>query len=291
MSRLRFAYNTNGCAHHRLPDALALIAEAGYDGVALTLDWQHLDPLADDWHERTLEVASWLRRHQLACVIETGARYLLTPGQKHEPTLINPDAQERSRRVAFLQRAIDIAALLGAETVSFWAGVKQQELAQEKAWLYLIAGLKQVIAHAKKTGVDVSFEPEPGMLVETNHDYERLLTDLGGAAGQLKLALDLGHVWVTGETYPQGDPELPTPAQAIYRYADRLGTVSIEGMNRGVHLHLPLDRGDMPLPPLLKALTAIDFERLVCVELSRESPRAHLAIPESINYLKQHSTT
>jgi sugar phosphate isomerase/epimerase len=41
---LRFAYNTNGAANHRLADAVAIIAEAGYDGVALTLDFQHLDP-------------------------------------------------------------------------------------------------------------------------------------------------------------------------------------------------------------------------------------------------------
>ena len=34
---LRFAYNTNGAANHRLDDALHMIADAGYDGVALTL--------------------------------------------------------------------------------------------------------------------------------------------------------------------------------------------------------------------------------------------------------------
>ncbi len=45
---LRFAYNTNGAANHRLDDALALISEAGYDGVALTLDHHHLDPYAPD---------------------------------------------------------------------------------------------------------------------------------------------------------------------------------------------------------------------------------------------------
>ena len=39
---LRFAYNTNGMQSHRLVDALALLGETGYHGVALTLDHMHL---------------------------------------------------------------------------------------------------------------------------------------------------------------------------------------------------------------------------------------------------------
>ena len=33
---LRYGYNTNGLAHHRLEDALRLVADLGYDGCALS---------------------------------------------------------------------------------------------------------------------------------------------------------------------------------------------------------------------------------------------------------------
>jgi sugar phosphate isomerase/epimerase len=277
MSGLRYAYNTNGCAHHRLPDALQLIAQAGYDGVALTLDWHHLDPTAPDWREQTLAVKDQLDELGLASVIETGARYLLDPARKHEPTLVSATGEARAGRVAFLKRAIDVGKLLGSETVSFWAGIPPANTAPASAQKHLTRGLNEVIAYAKQVGQDISFEPEPGMAIETNADYEALLATLD-EPDYLKLALDLGHVWVTGE----GEP-----AEAIRTYADRLGTISIEGMDRGVHLHLPLHQGDMPIPPLLAALTEIDYQRLVCVELSRESPRAHLAIPESIEFLRR----
>ena len=274
---LRYAYNTNGCAHHRLPDAIRLIAEAGYDGVALTLDWHHLDPLAPDWEARSGEVADLLRTYGLGCVIETGARYLLRPEEKHEPTLINPSPEGRALRLHFLKRAVAIAAILNAETLSFWSGVKQSAVTTDQATCYLDDGIRELAADARRRGVSLSLEPEPGMFIETNADYAALLRRQPELEEVLALALDLGHLWVTGEE---------EPARAVHQYAERLGTVSIEGMNRGVHLHLPLNEGDMEIRPLLRALLEIDYRRLVCVELSRESPRAHLAIPESIALLR-----
>src|SRR3978361_1518452 len=120
---LRFAYNTNGAANHRLTDAVALIAETGYAGIALTLDHHHLDPMADGWIERAETLGRDLHARGLGCVIETGARFLLDPRRKHEPTLLTPNDNGRRHRVAFLQRAVDIGNILGSEAVSFWAGV------------------------------------------------------------------------------------------------------------------------------------------------------------------------
>jgi sugar phosphate isomerase/epimerase len=88
---LRYAYNTNGAAHHRLDDALALVADAGYDGVALTLDVHHLDPFAPDLPSRARALGARLRALGLGLVVETGARYLLDPRAKHEPTLVTAD--------------------------------------------------------------------------------------------------------------------------------------------------------------------------------------------------------
>ena len=42
----------------------------------------------------------------------------------------------------------------------------------------------------------------------------------------------------------------------------------------------------MPVPAILAALRGIGFNRLVCVELSRESHRADTMIPAALAYLK-----
>ncbi|AWN48506.1 xylose isomerase [Methylobacterium terrae] len=269
---LRFAYNTNGAANHRLDDALSLIAEAGYDGVALTLDIHHLDPFAEDWARQAERVRGRLYSLGLGSVIETGARFLLDPRAKHEPTLVTADAAGRARRVAFLHRAVDIAAILGSEAVSFWAGVPKPGVDPAEARGWLRDGLEQVVAYAAERRVVAALEPEPGMLVETLDDYAAL--DVPG----LRLALDTGHCLVTQER---------EPAAAIREFADRLGTVAIEDMARGSHIHLPFGEGDMDIAGVLDALEAIHFDKLVCVELSRESHRADRMIPDSLAYLRE----
>ncbi len=108
------------------------------------------------------------------------------------------------------------------------------------------------------------------MLVETVDDWASL--DLPG----LTLALDLGHLLVTQER---------EPAAAVREFAPHLGTVAIEDMRRGSHIHLPFGEGDMDIPACLGALEAVGFSRLVCVELSRESHRADTMVPQSRRWL------
>ena len=270
---LRFAYNTNGTASHRLDDALVLMSEAGYQGVALTLDVNHFDPFAQNWERAAGRLRDRLAELGLGSVIETGARYLLDPRAKHEPTLVTADPAGRDRRVAFLQRAVDIGAILGSEAVSFWAGVPKPGVEHGEAKRWLLEGLADVASHAHRAGVAVALEPEPGMLIETVDDY----LDVAAAVPNLTLALDLGHLIVTGER---------EPADAVREFAGRIGTVSIEDMKRGEHVHLAFGEGDMDTPGILDALEETGFARLVCVELSRDSHRADTMIPAALNYLK-----
>jgi sugar phosphate isomerase/epimerase len=274
---LRYAYNTNGAANHRLDDALALIADWGYDGVALTLDHHHLDPFAPDLAGRAEALGRRLDELGLGCVVETGARFLLDPRRKHEPTLLSPEPEGRERRVDFLLRAVRVAEILGAEAVSFWAGVPRPGVDREEARRWLVEGVARVVGEAQQRGVVAAFEPEPGMLVETLDEYGGLATEVPG----LSLALDTGHCLVTGEREPE---------EAVREFAGELGTVTIEDMRRGVHEHLPFGAGEMDVPAVLGALEEVGFEGLVCVELSRESHRAHEAVPEAIAALRAAAT-
>ena len=268
---LRFAYNTNGAANHRLDDALSLIADAGYDGVALTLDIHHLDPFAEDFPAQRRRLAARLRQLNLGCVVETGARFLLDPRSKHEPTLVTASADGRARRIEFLSRALEVAADTGADAMSFWAGIPKPGVSAAEARDWLHGGAETIARRAEQLGTTAALEPEPGMFIETPAQWAAL--QIPG----LRLALDTGHCLVTGDA---------DPAEAVRRYAPHLGTVSIEDMKRGVHVHLPFGEGDMDIPAILQALQDVSFGRLVCVELSRESHRADTMIPAALQYLR-----
>ena len=269
---MRFAYNTNGTAHHRLDDAIALIADSGYDGVALTLDIHHLDPFAAHFRGELRRVAAMLRVRKLGCVIETGARFLLDPRQKHEPTLVSADSDGRAKRIDFLTRSLEAAAETGAEAMSFWAGIAKPGVSATQARAWVAEGAAEVARRAEQLGTVAALEPEPGMAIETVAEWEAL-----GIPG-LRLALDTGHCLVTGDI---------DPAEAVRRHAGDLGTVTIEDMARGVHVHLPFGEGDMDVPAVLTALSDSGFGGLVCVELSRESHRADTMVPGALGWLRQ----
>ncbi|MEH1011826.1 sugar phosphate isomerase/epimerase family protein [Micromonospora sp. CPCC 206060] len=271
--QLRFGYGTNGFANHRLTDALAVLADLGYQGVALTLDHDHLDPFAPGLAARVAGVARRVAALGLAVVIETGARYLLDPWHKHAPTLLHDDP---SRRVDFLRRAVAIGADLGAEAVSCWAGVRPATVDPVVAWDRLVAGCAEVVAAADAAGVPLGFEPEPGMLVEDIAGWRRLHAALG-APPALGITLDIGHCRCL-------EPQ-PVPA-CVASVAGHLVNVQIDDMRRGVHEHLEFGQGEIDFPPVLRALADAGYRGLVAVELPRHSHAAPAVAARSLRFLR-----
>ena len=270
---LRFGYGTNGFANHRLSDALTVIAGLGYTGVALTLDTDHLDPFAPGLARRVTRTADQLRDLGLAVVIETGARYLLDPWRKHAPTLLHDD---RELRLDFLRRAVSVGADLGAEAVSFWAGVRPDGVDERTAWQRLVDGCAEITGVATEAGVPLGFEPEPGMLVADIADWRRLHAELGAPA-MFGLTLDIGHCRCLE----------PQPvAECVTAVAGHLVNVQIDDMVRGVHEHLEFGTGEIDFPPVLRALRDGGYRGLVAVELPRHSHAAPTVARESLAFLR-----
>ncbi|WP_328343923.1 sugar phosphate isomerase/epimerase family protein [Micromonospora sp. NBC_00421] len=273
VDRLRFGYGTNGFANHRLDDALTVLADLGYEGIALTLDHDHLDPYAPGLARRVDAVARRLAALGLGVVVETGARFLLDPWRKHAPTLLHDDP---AGRVDFLERAVRVGADLGAEAVSFWAGVRPGHVTPEVARDRLVAGCATVVAAADRAGVTLGFEPEPGMLVEDIAGWRWLRHALGEPAC-FGITLDIGHCRCL---------ESATVPDCVHQVAEHLVNVQIDDMRRGVHEHLEFGTGEIDFPPVLRALADGGYRGLVAVELPRHSHAAPTVAARSLDFLR-----
>jgi L-ribulose-5-phosphate 3-epimerase len=273
---LRFGYNTNGFAHHRLEDALAIIADLGFESVALTLDYNALNPYEPNLPARCEALRGLLDRLRLRRVIETGARFLLDPRRKHQPTLLSAEPSERRLRMEFLQRAVNIAHQLGADAVSFWSGTPTDH-AQEGVWMdRLVDGCKFLSDYAAGRAVRLAFEPEPGMFIDTMPRFVELFERVNHRS--FGLTLDIGHLHCQGET---------PIADHIRRWSERLWNVHIEDMRRGVHDHLAFGEGEIDFVPVVRTLEEIGYSGGVHVELSRHSHDAVETARRSLAFLRQ----
>lgn len=268
---LSFGYNTNGFAHHKLEEALEIIADCGYRGVALTLDNHHCNPFTAEPAD-ILRLRQLLEKLKLRVVIETGARYLLNPQRKHYPTLVSIEG--RAIRLEFLRRAVDIAHELNAECVSFWSGTPEPNIPEHQAWDWLVTGCLQLAEHAKRRGVQLAFEPEPGMLVDDMAKFEVLKKHITSA--RFGLTLDIGHVFCT-ET---------APFRQIYgKFANLIRNIHIEDIRGRKHEHLMFGEGELDFVAILRVLSDNKYNGLINVELSRDGHRAPDVARRSLEFL------
>jgi sugar phosphate isomerase/epimerase len=275
-STLRFGYGTNGMHSHRLEDALTVLADLGYDGVALTLDHLHLDPFRPNLAGRVAQVGRRLDELGLSVVIETGARYILDPLRKHYPTLLHP-GPDASRRVDYLHRAVEVAADLGAEAVSFWSGTPPDGVDEDRAWGRLCDGVWRVLDLAARRGVVCAVEPEPGHFVDTLDSVLELRRRLDDPE-LLRVTLDLGHV-VCNE--PRG------MAETIRLAGPLLANVQVDDMVEGVHEHLELGTGEVDFAAALGTLVEIGYTGLAALELPRQSHAAPVVAERSLAFLRE----
>lgn len=273
---MKLGYNTNGFAHHRLEDALKILAEIGYRSVAITVDLYALNPYVSGDPDQKRRVLRLLEKHGLSCVIETGARFLLNRRFKHFPTLLDDTPILRARRRDFLERCIELAADLGAEAVSFWSGAKPEGLSDDEAMDRLVAECRPLVKLAAYMNVRLAFEPEPGMFIDTMARFAELCDRIDHEL--FGLTLDVGHIHCLGD----GDP-----CDHIRQWRRRLFNVHIEDMKRGVHDHLMFGEGDMDIPAILHALKEIDYPGGVHVELSRHSHNAVNTAKGAFDYLRK----
>jgi len=273
---MRLGFSTNGIGDVAPLDAVPILKDLGYESLAITPDRHLLDPFSSGLAAETARWRKALEAAGFGRVLETGARHLLDPLQKHEPTLVSPHRTDRDRRTDFLMRVIDLAVELGAPVVSLWSGMARDAADEETLWQRLTNSLGPVLDRAAARGIVLGFEPEPGMFIDTLA-RQALLHERLGRPQHFKLTVDLGHLECMGER---------PAADLLAARAGDIVNVHVDDMLACRHEHLPLGAGDVNFPPLLSALAASGYAGGLHVELPRQSHRWLETARESAAFLR-----
>jgi fructoselysine 3-epimerase len=242
---MRLCSVTSLMKFYPLPEALAVIAEAGYQGVELWGGLPHA--YTDDFYNSG----------RLDGVLVTACRRLLE-GSGLEPVSFLPEqcfypvnflieeappfdgARLRERSIAYFERAIDLTAALGIPrmlvTTPFWGwrrtGERFEPVDGKAALPRVIETFGRLARRAEASGITLVLEPLTFLettAVETLDDLAAVLDGVGSRA--LVAMLDTGHINVTARALGFN------PIAYLERHIGRLGP-SLQ------HLHIDDNLGD-----------------------------------------------
>lgn len=239
-----------------LPETLARIAAAGYDGVEIPGE-------PERW--RPAELRRWLGDHGLTPVALTAS--CTVPDTERD--LAHPDSRIRGVAVDYMRRCLGFAAEIGAPLTQMIAS-GEPRLApiatRDAEWAWSVAGMQAAAREAEQTGVRIAVEP-------LNRYEAYLVTSAGEALAYLDA---VGSPWV-GMTLDlfHANIEEPDVAASIRAAGRRLWHVQVADTTRR-----GLGHGHLDLGPVVEALAAIDYAGALVVEIMAPGPDPFRAIKD-----------
>jgi sugar phosphate isomerase/epimerase len=252
------AFSSNAFKKNTLAQAINSISEIGYRGVELMADLHHAYPTRFSADARR---DTGKRLADLGLIVtNVNAFTHFVDGDTYHPTWIETDAGLLSKRINHTIACIEMAAEFGCKTVSIQPGGPTCTcgLTPDDACDLFADNLGKCVDVARRCGVVLGIEPEPGLLIESAAEYLKFKNHYFENDAAVKMNCDVGHLFCVGDD----------PAAVIRGLSDHIAHVHLEdiGANR-VHQHLTPGKGVIDFSSIFAALDAIDYAGHVTVEL------------------------
>ena len=256
---MRLAFSSNAYLRFSVEETIRRIAGLGYAGIELLADVPHAWP-AGLLQEQKRAIRECLDRHGLA--ISNVNAFMMSavadPRQPYwHPSWIEPDEHYRAIRREHTNRALALAAELGAPSIQTEPG---GPLAEGQSWKQAAAvfydEFMPCVESAEKHQVYLLIEPEPGLLIETFEQYLEFVEAIDSP--WVGLNFDVGHAFCMGQD-PQDWIVPMAPHTKHYHVEDIAPT--------RVHEHLIPGRGAIDFEAMLRAIAATGYDGWLTVEL------------------------
>jgi len=275
---MKLSFSTNAFVRFSVPEAIEIIAGAGYSGVEILADVPHLYPFSTTGAELDAIVSSLENNSIRVAGINANTAVGYYGGKfwepLFEPSLANPDEDARKWRVEFTKKCIDLARFLSCRNVSVTSGRMVPGVRPQKSLALLRQSLLEILEYAAAGNVRIGMEYEPGLLIERAEELAGLILEIG--AQNFGANLDLGHSHVAGEV----------PSEVTQLLASRIFHIHLEDISSRKHYHLIPGEGDIDFENIFRALSGIDYDGFVTVELYTYPENPGQAAEKAFNYLK-----
>ena len=253
------AFSTNAFKQNSLDESIDAIADVGYRGVELMADLHHAYPTTFDAARREATRRRLSERGLFVSNVNAFTHFV--DGDTYHPTWIEPDERRRRVRIDHTIRSIELAAEFGAKTVSIQPGgpmIGRVDLTYDRAGEIFAEGLWQCVEAARRCGVTIAVEPEPGLLIQSAEEYLAFKRRFFANEDAVRMNCDIGHLFCVGDD----------PADVIRAMPQEISHVHLEdiGANR-VHQHLTPGKGVIDFDGIFAALKDIGYAGHVTVEL------------------------
>ncbi len=270
---MQFAFSSNAFVRSTLAETIRTLGRIGYKGIEIMADVPHAYPTR--FSERDIEQTRALLTENGLEISNVNAFMHNADGDTYHPSWIEPDPAERARRIDYTLRCIDLAAALGAKTISTEPGGPLEGISQEQGFAWFREGLRAVEERAREKNIAVLIEPEPGLLIEKSAQFMEMYGQLDPQV--FGLNFDIGHFFCVGED----------PVHLVSKLKDCIRHFHLEDIApTRKHHHLLLGRGAIDIPGVLAAIEEIGFPGFVTVELYTYQEKAEAAALESFEYLQ-----
>jgi inosose dehydratase len=240
-------------SHGSIADAVRDISAVGYQGVEvfdgnLAAIAEAPETFTDVLAESGTELVS----------VYTGANFVYAD--------VLPDELHRIRT------ACELAARFGASRLVVGGGARRAAGTTDEDYDRLAKGLDSVVDLAAEHGLEASYHPHLGTIVESPDELDRLME-----RSRIGFCPDTAHLAAGG-----GDP-----AELIRRYGRRLGHVHLKDLSRETGEFLPLGAGDLDLADVVRAVREADYDSWLIVELDSYDGDPRAAAEQSLTHLRQ----
>lgn len=271
---MKFAFSTNAFRKFSFSNAAQAIAKAGYSGIEIMCDTPHAFP---DHLSRTdiSHIKAALKQNHLE-ISNLNAFMMCAVTDFHHPSWIEPDKAQREIRVRYTRACIDLAAELGAKTISTEPGGPLDGMSRKTALQVFAQGLEQVLDHALEKGIQILIEPEPGLLIQTSDEYLAFINGFNHKS--LGLNFDIGHFYCVGED----------PCHTIIKLKEHTRHYHLEDIPKNrEHRHIMPGQGGIDIPGVLETIKGTGYKGFITVELYPYLDRPDMAAADARTYIKE----